>query len=103
MTKKLKLTKIELETKDGEKVTLSLDEARELHGQLDELFGSKYVPTAPIIIERDRYPWPQPYYQPVWCNQPQGTAKPLPRAPEITCQVNGRMTGLSVTYEGSAL
>ena len=44
MSKKLKLTKIELETKDGKKVQLSLTEAKELHNQLHELFGEKYVP-----------------------------------------------------------
>ncbi len=60
MSKKLKVTKIELETKDGKKVQLSLDEAKELHDQLHELFGEKYVPGTPIAIERDLY-WPDPY------------------------------------------
>jgi len=71
MSKKLKLTKIELETKDGKKVELSLDEAKELHDQLHELFGAKFVPSVPIIIERDRYPWPfvTPYV-PRWVEAP---------------------------------
>lgn len=68
MSKKLKLTKLELETKDGKKVELSLEEARELHEQLHELFGSKttIIPGAPIIIERDRWWPPRPYYTSTW-------------------------------------
>ena len=62
MSNKLKLTKLELQTKDGQKVELTLDEAKELHAQLHELFGDKtvYIPGAPVIIERDR--WPRPYW-----------------------------------------
>ena len=61
MSNKLKLTTIKLETKDGKEVELSLAEAKDLHDQLHELFGTKYVPSVPIVIERDRYPW-LPYW-----------------------------------------
>lgn len=68
-SKKLKLTKIELQTKDGKKVDLSLAEAKELHEQLHELFGEKVVrvPGSPVIIDRyrDRY-WNRPYV--TWCS-----------------------------------
>ena len=88
MSNKLKITKIELTTKDGNKVELSLDEAKDLHGQLDELFGQKsatYIPYYPIIIDRTVRPWWQPY-NPVWGN---GT---------VYCSSN---SGLSVGYSGS--
>lgn len=70
MNKKLKLTKLELETKNGTKIELSLDEARELHEQLHELFGKEttVIPSAPVIIERDRWYPPSPYYPQVWCS-----------------------------------
>ena len=64
MSTKLKLTNLELETNDGTKVKLSLDEARELYEQLHELFGNKtvYLPGAPVIIDRWRTPyWTSPY------------------------------------------
>lgn len=43
---KIKVTGLELETKKGKKVSLSLEEAKELHEQLDELFGkeTQYIP-----------------------------------------------------------
>ena len=69
MSKKLKLTKLELETKDGKKVELSLAEAKELHEQLHELFGDKtvYLPSQPVIIDRWRNPyWASPYV--TWCD-----------------------------------
>ena len=92
MSGKLKLTRIELETKDGKKVGLSLEEARELYNQLNELFGSKYVPSAPVIIERGCYPWRDPYnpYWDVTC----GTA--------TDCQIAGA-SGLLVTYSGESV
>jgi hypothetical protein len=98
MTKKLKLTKIELETKDGKKVELSIEEAKELHDQLHELFGSKFIPSVPIIIERDRYPWP---YTPRWVESP-NTGTPYPALPQIWCQT-GHASGLNVTMKGDAV
>ena len=64
---KLKLTGIELKTKEGQKVSLSIDEAKDLHKQLDELFGVEYIPSTPIYIERDRfYRQPTRYYPEFW-------------------------------------
>jgi len=57
MSDKLRLTTIKLETKDGKAVELTLDEAKELHDQLHDLFGAKYLPSTPVEIERDYYPW----------------------------------------------
>ena len=57
---KVKIAKIILETKDG-KVELSMDEAKDLYDQLHTLFGSKttYFPSNPVVIDRDRWPYPQ--------------------------------------------
>jgi len=60
MIKKLKVTKIEFETKDFKKIELSIEEAKDLYNQLHELFGSKTIPTIPIII-REHTP-----YGPQW-------------------------------------
>jgi hypothetical protein len=68
MKEKVQITKIEITTKDGVKIPLSISEARDLHGQLDELFGPKEIknfPYAPIIIDRTIRPyWPE--YYPSW-------------------------------------
>lgn len=92
MSRKVKLTKIELTTKEGKKVDLTLDEAKELHDQLHALFGAKtvYVPMQSIIIERDRF---QPIYQPTWLSTPHYSAY-------ATCEGN---SGLSLSYCGDAL
>jgi hypothetical protein len=94
MSKKLKLTKIKLETKDGKEVELSMDEAKELHDQLHTLFGDKaaYIPSMPIIIERDR--WLRPY-QPYWAPYCTSSADIA-----TLCSVAGD-SGLSVTYCGT--
>ncbi len=90
MSKKLRLTKIELETKEGKKVSLSIEEAKDLHDQLHELFGQsiRYIPSSPIMIERDCYPWQDriiPYYS---------TGSNI-----VTCEVKGD-SGLNVSYTG---
>ena len=63
MAKKVKVTGLELETKGGTKVPLSLDEAKELYEQLDELFGKKveYVPGYPVRIRPWWYQASPPY------------------------------------------
>ncbi len=108
MSRKLRLTKIELETKDGKKVSLSLDEARDLHDQLHDLFGKKdtvyipYTPLPPVIIERDRYPWRNPC-TPYWIATPSTCDKiPLDSPPIITCEVRSD-SGLKVGYSGSTV
>ena len=69
MSNKLELKKLILETKDGKKkIELTVEEARELHTQLESLFGRKvdYIPpsfTSPIIMDQPWYPgiYPEPY------------------------------------------
>ena len=97
MSNKLKLKTIKLETADGKTVELSLAEAKDLHDQLHELFGAKYVPQNPIVIERDHYPWP---YQPRWIE----SAPYLPDAHPWTvyCQTH-HASGLTVSMSGDAV
>ncbi len=101
-SKKLKLTKIALETKDGKQVELTIEEAKELHDQLHTLFGEKttYIPSAPIVIERDRW---HPPYQPFWydgtCSTP---TNPKLGGLDVQCSIQGD-SGLSVSYCGDAL
>jgi len=68
MSNKLKLTKLEIKTKDGKRVSLTMEEAKELYDQLHELYGERIVvqPYQSIVIERDRYPWTYPG-NPIWC------------------------------------
>lgn len=88
MSQKLQLTSLALTTKDGKTVTLTLDEARDLHAQLAELFGPKFAPAplAPIIIDRERLPWGP--YQPYWLASPTDAA---PRW-EVTCRADSGLT-----------
>jgi len=106
MSKKLKLTKISLETKDGKTVELSMDEAKELHAQLHTLFGEKttILPSTPIVIERDRW---HPPYRPFWydvtCGNDSTDASKPPRPTYDTqCMIQSD-SGLSVSYQGSAV
>ena len=55
MSKKLCITKIEIEIKAGRKIELSLAEAKELHEQLHELFGDTHFQSYPVYIERPRW------------------------------------------------
>lgn len=89
---KLKLTKLVLETKGGKSVELSMDEAKELHDQLHELFGTKYVPSQPIFIDR----WP---YRPYWDTQIycDSTVVPQNGGLDVQCKIEGA-SGLSATY-----
>ena len=68
MTKKLRVTGLEVETRDGKKVALTLDEARELYELLHGLFGkeSPGAPSYPLVLERDGWYTPWPYYNPAW-------------------------------------
>ena len=97
MGKKLKLTKLALETKEGKEIQLDLDEARELWLQLDSLFGIKkqYFPATPVIIERDVW---RPPYQPMWYSSNSTSDNKL-GALNVQCRVSGD-SGLSVLYSG---
>lgn len=96
MSTKLKLKTIKLETADGKTVELALAEAKDLHDQLHELFGTKYVPQAPIVIERDRYPWP---YTPRWIEN----APKLPTQPWVVYCTARHGSGLAVSMCGDAV
>lgn len=97
MSNKLKLTTIKLETKDGKAVELSLAEAKDLHDQLHELFGPKFVPQVPIVIERDR-PWPM---YPLRWDCPIA-APAYPGRPTIWCESKCN-SGLTLGYGGEAV
>jgi len=112
MSKKLKLTKIEFETKDGKKVSMSLDEAKDLHNQLHDLFGKKDtvfipppMPSPPIIIERDRYLWQGPC-TPYWRNDSipmfAKTEDTVPDSEYSTCEIKCG-SGLKMNYLGSTV
>lgn len=79
---KLRLTELTLTTKDGQYVRLTLDEARDLHAQLAELFAPKAAPW-PVVIERERWPATWMPYSPTWVSPSSGD--PLPPLPRITC------------------
>ena len=57
---KIKVTGLELETTSGQKVKLTLAEAKELHEQLESLFGAKTAYVQPYVV-RPWYP-----YSPYW-------------------------------------
>lgn len=100
-TKKLKLTKIALETKDGKQVELTIEEAKELHDQLHTLFGEKttFIPSTPIVIERDRW---NPPYRPYWYDVTCTADAPKLGGLDVQCSISGN-SGLSVSYCGDAL
>ena len=64
MSKKVKVSSMTIELKDGRKIELGIDDARELYKNLEDLFGTKvFTSAAPVIIERDRW---YPPYRPLW-------------------------------------
>jgi hypothetical protein len=89
--KKLKVTGLELETKDGKKVALTLDEARELHEQLDDLFGKEvqYVPSQPIYV---RPWWERPDVPPYI------TCTVGPSTSNVSGIAKSNTTGMQVSY-----
>lgn len=96
---KLRLTEITMTTKDGQFVRLTLDEARDLHAQLAELFAPKAAPVQPwpILIERDRWPAPWRPYAPMWVSP--STGDPLPPLPYVTCSAPSGLRTHFVGYE----
>lgn len=95
---RIELSSITLTTAEGTEVKLTVPEARALHAQLEELFGAKYVPSQPIIIQRDRYPRPWYPYSPHWLGTTTGTTT-APRMAELMCR--DALSGLSVRYQGA--
>ncbi len=67
MGKKVKVAAIQIQYPDGDVKQVSVEDARDLYQQLDELFGDKtvYVPGQPVVVERDRYP-----FRPMWTSPP---------------------------------
>lgn len=92
---KLKITKIELTTKDGKVVDLTLEEARDLHAQLAELFGSKttYVSGNPIYIPYNPLPYRGLYWYGV-----SGTASNLG---DTYCVSANLGSGLTANFTGT--
>ena len=102
-----KLTKLTLTTRDGREVGLSVQEAKDLFDQLNELFGPKYTYQTPIIIERDQY---VPYWdnwRPMWSTTC-GTTNPtaaghlVTGSPMMSCSVKGT-SGLGLRLEGKTV
>ena len=86
MSKKLCITKIEIEIKAGKKIIeLSLAEAKELHEQLHELFGDTHFQPYPVYIERPRWYVKEYPYQP-WITY---TATGTTLTTTATCQSTG--------------
>jgi len=73
-----KVTKIVLEVGNKE-IELTVKEAKELKCVLSDLFGKEvqFVPSAPTIIERNRYPY-RPYE--VWSGKQMGDTMYLSNA-----------------------
>lgn len=64
---KVRVGSIQITHTDGSTIEFSIEDAKELYRQLDDLFGEKQVlvPRTPVIIERDHWPrWGTP---PVIC------------------------------------
>lgn len=81
---KVELTEIKVKLNDKE-IVLTPEEAKELKDVLDDFFGRiEYVPSQPIIIEKEK--WVEPYLPPQ-PHTPIGPYKPGPyyRGPEVTC------------------
>lgn len=88
---KIKVTGLKLETKNGKKIELTLAEAKELHEELDELFGFKER------IEY-RYSYPslrQPY---VWYNVTAPNWGTITTTANNNVEVNSNVTQMKLSY-----
>ena len=92
--KEIKLTKITLETADGKSIELTPNEAKELHAQLDALFGEKtqYVESPTPVVIRERWPYRGPW----WSEPVYGTSHP--NRFEVTCKSD---SGLMLCAQGN--
>lgn len=92
MSGKIELSKLTLTTKEGTEVDLTVAEAKDLYEQLRQLFEQKtvFVPSMPIVIERNHWPYWRPY-DPMWV-----TSGPDDYA-RVTCSAQ---SGLAVSYCG---
>lgn len=66
MEESVKVESIIIKMTSGKKVTLTIEEAKSLFTQLEQLFGVKdvVISALPTIIYRDHWPWPG--YTPIW-------------------------------------
>lgn len=85
MGKKAEVKAIVIQYPDGETKELTIEDAKALHRQLDELFGT-VAPASPIIIERDYWPrWWPPYTPPITWKS--GTTIEVPDyTPKVWCK-----------------
>lgn len=86
---KLKLTGIKVKNSDGEEIELTMEEAKDLHEQLDELFGKETITiTQPVYIERERHYWEKPPYRWIWGT----TTESIPMGNQTLCVQSGETT-----------
>ena len=66
----VEITNIQIKTSSGKVIDLTKEEAKELHGELNEMFGkTQPINLTPYVVERDRYFPPRPYYNTTtWCS-----------------------------------
>lgn len=94
MSKKMAVTKIEITTKEGVTIPLTVEEAKDLYKELKGLFGvwEDFPPHTPIIIRE----WPYPY-RVTWTT---GQWVSLPCHQQIKGQTQ---SGLGVSYQVNAV
>jgi hypothetical protein len=92
MSGKIELSKLTLTTKEGSEIDLTVAEAKDLYEQLRQLFEQKTVllPSAPIFIERNHWPYWNPY-GPTWVTS---------GSDDYSCVTCQAQSGLAVNYYG---
>ena len=65
----MKINRIELITNGGYKISVSVEEAKDLYKQLDNMFGVKapFNPAMPVDNTKIRWPSTSPYVYKVTC------------------------------------
>ncbi len=87
MSEKVKVASIVVVFPGGERREMTLDEAKALHAQLAELFGSKpAVISVPVYVQRDRWPRIIDTPQPVWYETQPNTGRP--GLPQVWCKAD---------------
>lgn len=82
MSEKVKVASMVIQYADGDTKVLSVDDARELHAQLAQLFAKPESWTrCPITIERTAYPW---WWGTTWL-PPQGYNHCVDVTPKVFC------------------
>jgi hypothetical protein len=69
----------------GKEVELSVDQAKQLHFLLDEMYGEKHTYNPPIII-RDRL-WYWDYQRPIWTVSGTSSVQYSSESGTLTCSV----------------